>query len=385
MAREKLEAVSIVYAPRSRRLFLKGSAGLLGMASLGGILQACGAAASPSPPPAGTPTVAPTAGDPTAAASPTAIPISTVDFQIRWLKEVSFGGWFAGIENGYFRDEGIDLNVIAGGPNLDVQQIIAGGNIPIGEGITDRILLGRVEQNVPFKIIGALYQRSPASFMSFAEKNIATPADMVGKRIATTAEGRPLVEALFQNAGLPPTDWTFVPSGFDPSPIVNDEADLFHGFRTGQGNLLELQGESMNYVTYDQFDFPVYDAPIFVLEDTLAEQEDLLVRWMRASIKGWEYAVANPEEVSELTVSKYGHEGIDPAVSENEAKLQIDDIVSPDTDQRGLFTMTEERWQTVLDFFVAAGTLTNEVPASDIMTTAIQEQAMGGMSSLLEG
>jgi ABC-type nitrate/sulfonate/bicarbonate transport system substrate-binding protein len=207
---------------------------------------------------------------------------------------------------------------------------------------------------------------------------------MVGKRIATTAEGRPLVEALFTNAGLPPTDWTFVPSGFDPSPIVNDEADLFHGFRTGQGNLLELQGQAMNYVTYDQFDFPVYDAPIFVLDETLETQADLLTRWMRATIKGWEYAVANPDEVSELTVTKYGHEGIDPAVSANEAKLQVADIVSPETDATGLFTMTEERWRTILDFFTAAGTLTTPAEVGDVMTTAIQVAAMGGASKLLE-
>ena len=75
---------------------------------------------------------------------------------------------------------------------------------------------------------------------------------------------------------------------------------------------------------------------------------------------------------------------IDPAVSENEARLQIADIVSPETDQNGLFTMTEERWRTILDFFRAAGTLQNDAEVGDVMTTAIQEAAMGGASSLLE-
>jgi ABC-type nitrate/sulfonate/bicarbonate transport system substrate-binding protein len=206
---------------------------------------------------------------------------------------------------------------------------------------------------------------------------------MVGKRIATTAEGRPLVEALFRAAGLPPTEWTFVSSGFDPSPIVNDEADFYHGFRTGQGNGLELAGNAMNYISYDQFDFPVYDAPIFVLEDTLADREDMLVRWMRATIKGWEYAVANPVEVSQLTIEKYGHPDIDPALSDNEAKLQVADIVSDDTNSKGLFTMNEARWTTILDFLVDAGQLATSAPVSDIMTTSIQEQAMGGKSKLL--
>jgi hypothetical protein len=87
--------------------------------------------------------------------------------------------------------------------------------------------------------------------------------------------------------------------------------------------------------------------------------------------------------VSQLTVEKYGHEGIDPAVSENEAQLQIADIVSPDTEASGLFTMNEERWRTILDFFAAAGTLQNPAEVADVMTTSIQEQAMGGATSLL--
>ena len=74
--------------------------------------------------------------------------VKALDFQIRWLKTVAFGGWWAGIENGYFNDEGIDLNVIPGGPNLDVQQVVAGKGVPIGEGITDRIIRGKIEQDL---------------------------------------------------------------------------------------------------------------------------------------------------------------------------------------------------------------------------------------------
>jgi ABC-type nitrate/sulfonate/bicarbonate transport system substrate-binding protein len=307
-----------------------------------------------------------------------------VDFQIRWLKTVAFAGWWAGIENGYFKDEGIDLNVIAGGPNLDVQQVVAGGGVPIGEGITDRIIRGKIEQDLPFRIIGCLYQKTPAVFMSLGKNNWTKPADLVGKRIGTTSEGVPLIEALLAKAGLPRKDWEFVQSGFDPSPLVQGEIDFFQGFRTDQGVALELQDMEMNYITYDQFGFDPYDAPIFVLEETLENDRDLLVRFMRASIKGWEWAVANPAKAAELTVEKYGTDELQLEQQKLESKFQVDDVTSADTDEHGLFYTTEQRWQDMIDFLADAGSLPKSIPATDIYTPEIQAEAMDGASSLLD-
>jgi ABC-type nitrate/sulfonate/bicarbonate transport system substrate-binding protein len=307
-----------------------------------------------------------------------------LDFQIRWLKTVAFGGWWAGIENGYFAEEGIDLNVIPGGPNLDVQQVVAGGGVPIGEGITDRIIRGKIEQDIPFVIIGCLYQKTPAVFMSLGENNWTKPEDLVGKRIGTTNEGVPLIEALLTKAGLPAKDWEFVPTGFDPSPLVQGDVDFFQGFRTDQGVSLELQGIDMNYITYDQFGFDPYDAPIFVLEEALQNERDLLVRFMRATIKGWEWVVAHPEEAAELTVEKYGTDELDLEQQKLESKFQVDDVTSPETDEHGLFYMTEQRWQAMIDFLVEAKSIPRRIPAKEIFTPEIQAEAMGGASSLLE-
>jgi NitT/TauT family transport system substrate-binding protein len=307
-----------------------------------------------------------------------------LDFQIRWLKTVAFGGWWAGIENGYFKEEGINLKVIPGGPNLDVQQVVAGGGVPIGEGITDRIIRGKIEQDLPFRIIGCLYQKTPAVFMSLGKNNWTKPADLIGKRIGTTQEGVPLIEALLSKSGLPPKDWKFVSSGFDPSPLVHGDVDFYHGFRTDQGVSLELQNIGMNYITYDQFGFDPYDAPIFVLEKTLQKERDLLVRFMRATIKGWEWVVANPAKAAELTVRKYGTDELKLRQQKLESRFQVDDVKSPETDKNGLFSMTEQRLQHMIDFLADAGSLPKSIPAKEIFTPEIQVEAMDGASSLLK-
>lgn len=380
--RKDLDRITIHTDGVSRRAFIRSATGAL----LG--LTAFGAAACSTEEGTGDTvgTTSPTDRPGTTEPEPTDSPmqVQTLDFQIRWLKTVAFGGWWAGIDNGYFEEEGIDLNVIPGGPNLDVQQVVAGGGVPIGEGITDRIIRGKIEQDIPFVIIGALYQKTPAVFMSLGENGWTEPADLVGRRIGTTSEGVPLIEALLANAGLPPEDWKFVPTGFDPSPLVQGDVDFFQGFRTDQGVSLELQGSDMNYITYDQFGFNPYDAPIFVLEETLENERDLLVRFMRASIKGWEWAVANPVETAEITVNEYGADQLELEQQELESEFQVDDVVSDETEENGLFYMTEERWQSMIDFLAEAGTLPESIPATDIFTPEIQSEAMGGASSLLD-
>lgn len=361
---ENGDQISVVTSPTTRRALLKAGGVVLGGVALGGLVAACGG------------------DDSSGSGDSGGQSVETVDFQIRWLEEVSFAGWYAGIEFGWFEEEGIDLEIKPGGPNLDVQQIVAGGGVPIGEGITDQILRGRLDQDIPFKIIGCLYQVNPAAFMSLAENGWTEPEDMVGRSIATTPAGRPEVSALLESAGLEP-DWEFVPSGFDASPLINGEADFFEGFRTGQGSALELEGFDINYITFPQFGYEAYDAPIFVLEDTLAEQEDMLVRFMRGTIKGWEWAAANPEGAAKLTLEKYGHDDLTLEQQTAEGEAQVSDIVTEVTDEHGLFYMEPERWTSMMDFLVSAGALENTAPPDEVMTVDIQQKAMDGESQLL--
>ena len=147
---------------------------------------------------------------------------------------------------------------------------------------------------------------------------------------------------------------------------------------------LELQKIDMNYITYDQFGFDPYDAPIFVLEETLQKERDLLVRFMRATIKGWEWVVANPAKAAELTVDKYGTDELKLEQQKLESEHQVDDVKSADTDKNGLFYTSEQRWQKMIDFLADAGSLPKSIPAKDIFTNEIQAEAMDGASSLLK-
>ena len=121
-------------------------------------------------------------------------------------------------------------------------------------------------------------------------------------------------------------------------------------------------------------------------EDAEAQErdvEDLLVRFMRGSIKGWEWAAANPEGAAKMTVDKYGREDLTIEQQTAEGKAQVSDIVTEDTDEKGLFTMDSVRWDEMIAFLEGSGGIKGTIPAADIMTDAIQTKAMDGKSKLL--
>lgn len=282
--------------------------------------------------------------------------------------------------------EGIDLNVIGGGPNLDVSQIIASGGQKFGEGYPEQLLAGRVEQNIPFVIFGALFQRSPSCFMSLktASRNWTRPRDLLGRRIATNAAGALVIKALLRNVGLPEDNWTYVPAGFDPSPLIAGQVDFFHGFRTGQGVTLELAGHEVNYITYNLFNYLSYDGPLVVLRRTLRQNAGLLARFLRATIKGWEWVNANPAAAAQMSMDLYGSSvGLDLKQQIAQGRSQIADIVNSATRRRGLFWMTPARWNNMIAFNQKAGLISKTIPADQIMTQSVLKAALKGKSRLL--
>lgn len=376
MARMGTEQMDVVVGedPTTRGGFLiKVGGGVVGGVLLGGGLAPT-ALGSPSATEAGS------------AADDAQQRLTKMDFQIRWSHEVSFAGWYAAQHFGWFKKEGINLNVIGGGPNLDVSQIIAGGAQKFGEGYPEQLLRGRVEQNIPFVVFGSLFQRSPSCFMSLktGANNWTRPRDLLGRRIATNAAGALVIKSLLRNVNLPEDNWTYVPAGFDPTPLVAGQVDFFHGFRTGQGVALEVQGHQVNYITYDLFNYLAYDGPFVVLRKTLNENQDLLVRFLRATIKGWEWVNANPVAAARMSVDLYGKSvGLDLQQQIAQGRSQIADIVNPATKKFGLFWMTPFRWDNMIKFNAASGAIPRSIPASQIMTQTILKKALNGKSRLL--
>ena len=154
-----------------RRAFLKrGAAGAAGVTLMSsGLLVACGSDKK---------------GTASSAASSSGTPnYGTLDFQLSWIKNSEFAGHYIADQKGYYKDVGFSkVNLIAGGPNVSQDAVVAAGKAFIGISTPD-IAASAILKGAPNIIIGAEYQKNPFAVMSLATKPISKPEDMVGKKI----------------------------------------------------------------------------------------------------------------------------------------------------------------------------------------------------------
>ncbi len=254
----------------NRRQFLRGTAA--GAVLLGGstILAACGGKESEVS---------------TAPGSPKLTPLP---FQASWVNDAEFAGYFVAIDNGYYTSEGIDLAYASGGPDVIPESTLLSGTALVTLTTPETTVKAITEQGAKFKIIGAQFQKNPIGVVSLAASGINSPADLVGKTLAVPPVNTLAVRAMFRLSDIDINDINIVPYQYDPTPLIAGEVDATIDFVVNVPyTISELGAQASSFLLYD-FGFTVFNDTIVVTEETLNNQRDMLVGWLRASRKGWD-------------------------------------------------------------------------------------------------
>ncbi|WP_179266251.1 ABC transporter substrate-binding protein [Asanoa hainanensis] len=269
--------------------------------------------------------------------------VSPVTFQLGWLANVENMGIYVADDGGYYTKEGLKTTVVPGGPSVSVGPLVASGKAFVGLDSVDTIARARKE-GAPLKIVGATLQKNPSAVVSLAKSPIRTPQDLVGKRLGVQQSGTEIYNAFFKANGVDPKSVTYVPVQFDPAPLVNGEVDAFASFLTSQPIQLKRQGVDTEAFLLADFGYGLWADAFVVSEATLADKEQRarLVNLMRASVKGWQDAVADPAKGVKLAVEKYGKS---LQLNADEQLLTAQSFVpliqTPETKTNGLLTMSK--------------------------------------------
>jgi len=259
-----------------------------------------------------------------------AAPKTNLRVQLGWIANVQYCDLWIGLERGLFAKEGLTLDVNPGGPNSpDALALVAAGKTEIG--YTSWLpFLDAVKMGNDFVLIAARLQKSPLGIISLAKKPILAPKDIVGSRIlAQGPNERTAIEATLGLAGLPKKDWTMVPAGFSPEPLLAGDGDGYTAFATNQAVALEQMGmvreKDFFFRTFDDLGFMSYAAICFVARDYLEKNRDALVGYVRALMKAQLISEAEPTLGAKLAVEKYGVDyGLDMKQQIRQAELEMD-------------------------------------------------------------
>jgi NitT/TauT family transport system substrate-binding protein len=259
----------------------------------------------------------------TAASGGSAAPITTgvlkpVKLQLQWFTQAQFAGYYAALEKGYYRDEGLDVQILEGGGDIVPQTVLAQGNADFAIAWVPKALASR-EQGAAITDISQIFQRSGTLQVSSKEENLTDPAELKGKKVGNWGFGNEYeLFAGMTKAGLDPAkDVTLVGQQFDMKALLAGEIDAAQAMIYNEyAQLLEATNPATGEL-YTPDDWAVInwnDVGVAMLQDAIwadtgklssdAEYKDTATKFVKASMKGWMYCRDNAEECAQLVNDK---------------------------------------------------------------------------------
>ena len=264
---------------------------------------------------------------------------TTINFQLDWVPDQSYGGYYEADSKGYYSAAGLKVKFLSGGNVASTASVIAGGGAQIGIVSNMARLYDANKSGANLVAIGAVLQTSPAALMTLPNLKITKISDLDGLRIGTDPPGKADINALFAVHHLKP-NWTFVPIGYDAAPLFKHVVDAYYVYAYNQPIPYELKGQHSNVTTFAQLGFNTYSGLIVTSKSYLASHESAVKAFLEATRRGWQAALANPGGAVQLTLSKYGKNlGLDTKTALAEFKAQIPFVESRYTRSHGLLAM----------------------------------------------
>lgn len=330
-------------------------------------------------------TAADTGGEEGAAEGDGCAELTPVNLQLQWVAQSQFAGYYAALDQGFYEDECLDVNILEGAVEIVPQQVVAAGDAEFGIAWVPKMLASR-QQGADLVNIAQVFQRSGTLQVAWADSGIETVEDWAGKRVGTWGFGNEWeVFAALRQAGIEPDDpdqVTIVQQPFDMSLLLNREIDLAQAeIYNEYAQLLEATNPETGEL-YQPEDFIVFDYNdvgtamlqdhIFVRQEWLAEEgnEDIAKRFLRASFRGWIFCRDNFDQCVDIVLAN------GPTLGEGHMRWMLNEInalIWPAPE--GIGVMDPDLYQQTVDISVEFGVI-EDVPDDEALRTDLATEAM---------
>jgi diguanylate cyclase (GGDEF)-like protein len=279
--------------------------------------------------------------------------LEPVRIQLKWTHQFQFAGYYAAIHKGFYRDAGFEVTVMehrAGvGP---VDQLIAGR---ADYAVADSGVLLYRASGMPLVALAAIFQQSPSVLLTRDDAGIEQLSDLRGKRIMLlggylNAE----LMSMLETAGINPDNFTLVPADTDVSALIDGRTDAYNAYTTNEPYTLSQQDIGYRIFAPGDYGVDFYADILVTTESRIAADPEGVRRFVKATLKGWRYAVKYPEEIVDLILTHYNTQ----ARSREHLLFEASELIRltlPNVVPIGY--MNVERWRAIEDVFRTQGQL----------------------------
>lgn len=290
---------------------------------------------------------------------------TAMSVQLSWIKDAEFAPLYFADSEGYLADEDVELDLVAGGPDIGaVEGLVAGGTTDLGIATDITTIVAAAADGNPLVVIGALYQSNLNVLMSPPDDPITSVEDLVGKRIGGPQGVQVKYDAMFALNGLEP-DYTFVPVGYGPDALINGDVDVMAGFVTDEVLAYEeATGDAPAILSFTDAGLPAYTLPIFTTTSFLEENRESLKGMLRALRKGFDDFAADTDRAGELAAEYGADAGLEAEEEQRKAAAYLPLASSDATEANG--------WMYIDTDFVS-GEIYRGMEAAGLATVPVDE------------
>ncbi len=277
-------------------------------------------------------------------------PLEPVTVQLRWRHQFQFAGYYAALEKGYYREAGLDVTLVEGGPQRDPIEEVLSGRAQYGAA-SNELLMARLAGK-PVKVLAAVFQQSPSVFLALGSSGIDSPQGMRGKRVMLMkGTGDAELLAVLRKAGIALEDIRRLDTSFDCEDLLAGRTDVFNAYLTNEPYYLEQRGIAAAIIRPADYDILFYGDCVFTSEEEIDWHPRRVRGFHDATLKGWQYAMDHPAEMIDLILAKYR-----PDLTRDHLRYEaatMYELIKPGMIQIG--HMNPARWQHMAETLVAVG------------------------------
>lgn len=299
----------------------------------------------------------------------------SVAFRLNHLPWGMHVAYFAALEKGYFKEQGLDVKIIGGHGALEAVTLVGAGKEDIGLGTVDTVLVAQ-SKGVPIRVIAMDMYENPSCIVFLKDSGIKKPKDLEGKTLGhlPAASMRYILDAALKLNGVDLAKIKYVnhTAGAEYQMLAAGTLDSFGGFIMGQPPTLEAKGIKVGAFSMKDLGQDAYGTMLFTNERMMKERPETLVKFLRGWLKGQAYAYQNVNEATRFLLK---HRPDRDMLEAAKFKVVLAGNRVDEVKQRGFGTMSDGKWQQSVEILSKAGVLEKPVNLREVYTNEFVERA----------
>ena len=291
-------------------------------------------------------------------------------FATDWRAQAEHGGFYQALASGAYAKRGLNVEIIQGGPGVNVPQLLASGAVELGMGSNSFIPMNLVAEGAPVKAVAAFFQKDPQVLIAHPDPALESIADLAGRPFLLATASRDAFW-VWLKAKYGFTDDQVRTYNFNPAPFLADEQAVQQGYLTSEPYSIEQAAgfEPRVFLLADE-GYPSYAAMVLAPNAFARDNAAALRSFIAASAEGWRDYIQGDGKAADALIRQANPDMTQDVLDQARAKLKANGVVNGgDAALYGLGTMTAERWQAFFEVTSEAGVYPSNLDWRQAFTT----------------